>query len=169
VELPARYREFIEPFIAIARDHVEAGHGLVPLAFIANLESNRGVRVQVDTRDEAGKQRSARTIEKAAADMDADCIFTILEAWGLPTVMRPRYDELVERYGSITHCPFKVDAVNFILETRHGTWAGQAPIEPQGSEGTRRTFGEVALEQVEAGGEGQYAKLLPARRGPPLH
>jgi hypothetical protein len=161
--LPARYREFIEPFIALARGHVEAGHGLAPLAFVASFASNSGVPVQIDTRDDAGKESSARAIRQAAARLDADCVFTILEAWGLPRELAPRYDEFVGRYGSITDCPFRVDAVNFILETREGVWAGQVPIEPQ-RDGNRRTFGEVVLEHVDAGG---YAKLLPERHGDP--
>src|SRR5688500_18289723 len=139
LKLPARYRKFIEPFIAVARGRVEAGHGLRPFAFVASFGSDTSVPVQIDTRDDAGKQRSARAIEKAAADIDADCIFTILEAWGLPRDMRPRYDELVERYGSITNCPFKVDAVNFVLETRHGLWSGQVPLEPHAGDSSKRT------------------------------
>lgn len=161
MELPARYRQFIEVFISIARRHVEAGHGLVPFAFVHNFESDRGDPVELDTRDDEAKERTARAIEKAAAEADADCIFTIAQAWGLPKDKLPQYEEIVERYGSVTNCPFRVDAVNFILETRHGVWAGQVPIEVQGS---NRTFGEVALQYVKGGG-GRFARLLPARDG----
>ena len=162
MELPARYREFIERFISVARRHIEAGHGLVPFAFVANLVSDRGTPVQIDTRDDTGKERTASAIEKEAAELDADCIFTIMQAWGLPRDLRAQYDEMVERYGSITNCPYRVDAVNFILETRHGVWAGQAPIEPREGDERKRTFGEVTLQHMD-GGEGRFAKLLPGR------
>ena len=166
MELPAHGRKFIERLIAVARGHIEDGHSLVPFAFVANLASDRGTPVQIDTRDDAAKERTASAIEKEAAELDADCIFTIMQVWGLPRHMRAQYDEMVERYGSITNCPHRVDAVNFILETHHGVWAGQAPVEPHGSDGKKRTFGEVMLQHL-AGGEGRFGKLLPARKGHP--
>ena len=81
IELPARAREFIERLISVARGHIEAGHSLVPFAFIA---------------------------------------------------------------------------------TRHGVWAGQAPIEPDWSDEKKRTFGEVTLQRLEAG-IGRFGKLLPGK------
>lgn len=163
MQIPPRYREFIEPFISVARGHIENGHKLVPYAFVASFEKGAGVPVQIDTRNEEGKENSARAIAKAALEIDADCIFTIMEAWGLPRHMAPRYDEIVKRYGSVTNCPFRVDAVNFILETRHGVWAGQTPIEPRQGDGRKLTFGEVVLQYAD-GCESRYGKLLPARR-----
>src|SRR5262245_2306193 len=103
MELPARYRELIAPFIGVARVHIEIGRKLVPLAFVANFEKDTGVPVQIDTRDDDRKEKSARAITKAAAQLDADCIFSIMEAWGLPRNMASRYEEIVERYGSITN------------------------------------------------------------------
>ena len=165
MELPPRYREFIEPFIAVARGHLEAGRRLAPFAFVASFAKDTGVPVPIDTRDDEGKNRSAAAIRKAAAELDADCIFSIMEAWGLPSALKSQYDEIVERYGSITDCPFRIDAVNFVLETRHGVWTGQALVEPRGSDGKQRTFGEVALQYVEGGGG--FATLLPGREAHP--
>ena len=76
-------------------------------------------------------------------------------------------------YGAIANCPYKIDTVSFVLETRHGIWTAQLPITPKGPGKKKRTFGAVTLQFVD-GAEGRFAGLLlvpddAPSGGSPLH
>ena len=96
-----------------------------------------------------------------------------MEAWGLTKDKLHRHQEILDRYGAIANCPYKIDTVSFVLETRHGIWTAQLPIMPKGPSKKKRTFGAVTLQFVD-GAEGRFAGLLPVpddaqAGGAPLH
>lgn len=173
MEIPTSYREIIEPLIAKARGFLEAGESLSPFAFVGNFATKQILPILINTKDEDTKDRAALAIQTAAAEIDADFIFTIMEAWGLPKDKLPRYREILDRYGSIGNSPYKIDSVGFTLETRYGVWVAQPQLTPKGHSKKKRTFGEVTFQFADAA-KGRFAGLLPVRDdaasgGAPLH
>ena len=173
MEIPNSYREVIEPLIAKARGFLEAGESLSPFAFVGNFSTKQILPVLINTKDDDTKDRSAHTIQMAAAQINADFVFTIMEAWGLPKDKLPRYQEIRDRYGSLANSPYKIDTVGFTLETRYGMWVAQPQIKPKGHSKKKRTFGEVTFQYTNEA-EGRFAGLLPApddapSDGAPLH
>jgi hypothetical protein len=168
MELPQSYRKVIDPLVATARGFLEAGQSLVPFAFVGSFSDGQAIPIPIETGNDELKDRSAQMIQKAAADSNADFIFTIMEAWGLPKDKITRHQEILDRYGSISNCPYKVDTVSFVLETRYGIWTAQLPIMAKPPSKKKRTFGIVSLEFVD-GAEGRFAKLLPATDAPLTH
>ena len=120
MKLPSRYEELILPLVAKAKGFLEAGEDLSPLAFVGNFETKQTVPVLIDTASEDSKDASVRAISLMAVEIDADYVFNIMEGWGLPKGKLDRYQEIIERYGSVGASPYKIDTANFMLETRHG-------------------------------------------------
>lgn len=173
MEMPKSYREVIEPLIAKARTFLEAGQSLAPFAFVGNFSTKKIIPILINTKDDEAKDRSALDIQMAAAQINADFVFTIMEAWGLPKDKLHRHQEILDHYGSIANSPYKTDTVGFVLETRYGIWGAQLPLKPKGYSKKKRTFGEVTFQFVD-GVEGRFAGLLPVpgdapSDGPVLH
>lgn len=162
MDIPEKYREVIEPLIAKARGFVEAGEALAPIAFVGNFASKQILHVAIRTADDDAKDSSALAIRMAAAQLDADFIFTAIEAWGLPKDKIRRHEEVRERYGSIGNSPYRVSVASFIAETRYGIWAAQALLKPKGHSKKRRTFGDVTFRRMDSA-EGRFVGLLPVR------
>jgi len=166
MEIPNSYREVIEPLIAKARGFLEAGDTLSPLAFVGNFATKQILPILINTKDEETKDRAALAIQAAAAQINADFVFTIMEAWGLPKDKLPRYQEIRGRYGSLANSPYKIDTVGFTLETRYGIWVAQPLIKPKGHSKKKRTFGEVTFQYANQA-EGRFAGLLPVPEDAP--
>jgi hypothetical protein len=169
MKLPARYEELILPLVAKSRGFLEAGEALSPLAFIGNFETKQTIPVLIDTATEESKDAAARAISLMAAEMDADFVFNIMEGWGLPKDKMNKYQEIVERYGSIGASPYKIDTANFILETRHGVWGCQIPLKFKAPSKKRRTFALPVVFQFMDGTEGRFTGLLPKKDSGTLH
>ena len=173
MELPASYRKIIDPLIATARGFLETGQSLVPFAFVGSFSADQVIPIRINTGDNESKDRSAHAIQTAAAQVNADFIFTIMEAWGLPKDKLHRHQEFLDRYGAIANCPYKIDTVSFVLETLHGIWTAQLRITAKGASKKKRTFGAVMLQIVD-GAQGRFAGLLlvpddAPSGGSPLH
>jgi hypothetical protein len=91
-----------------------------------------------------------------------------MEAWGLPKDKMPRYQEIIDKYGSIGASPYKIDIVGFMLETRYGVWGCQVTLKPKGYSKKKRTFGNVELLFMD-GVEGRFVGLLPEVEKQSLH
>jgi hypothetical protein len=98
----------------------------------------------------------------AAAQLNADFVFTVMEAWGLPKDKIRRHVEIRERYGSIGNSPYRISVGSFILETRYGIWASQVLLKPKGHSKKRRTFGDATFLRMDSA-EGRFVGLLPVR------
>ena len=48
-------------------------------------------------------------VRMAAETLAADFVFIIMEAWGLPRDKMPRMDAIIDKYGSIAACPYRLD------------------------------------------------------------
>lgn len=159
-EIPDVYREAIAPLIGSARDIVEAGETLVTIAFVGNLARRALQVVAIDPVATRPKDEMVETIRATAVAQEADFIFTVMDAWALAPDQAHRYDEIIARYGSIGDSPYRIDIVNFSLETYQGTWMAQTQIEAP--EGGPRTFGEPAFRRYPRMA-GRFVALLPGK------
>ena len=171
MQLPPRYHEIIWPLIEKAKGFLERGENLSPFAFVGNFETDQVVPILIDTLDDSRKDASAIAIRLAAESMAADYVFTVIEGWGLPKDKLLKYEEIIERYGSIGASPYKIDTANFMLETRYGVWGAQVPLKFKAPSKKRRTFAAPAALVFMDGIEGRFAGLLPAKHeaGENLH
>ncbi len=169
MKLPSRYEELILPLVAKAKGFLEAGEDLSPLAFIGNFETKQTVPVLIDTATEESKDSSVRAIALMAAEIDADYVFNIMEGWGLPKDKMNKYQEIIERYGSVGASPYKIDTANFMLETRHGVWGCQVPLKFKAPSKKRRTFAAPVIFTFMDGAEGRFVGLLPRKEAGTLH
>lgn len=163
MQIPDSYRKQIEPLIAHARELLEKGETLAPLAFVGNLAKNDVIPVVIDDRTEEAKDQSAHTIHLTATVMEADFIFMLREAWKLPKKYMPRHEEIMAEYGSIGASPYAEDVAAFSLETTHGTWIASPFIKPKPPSKKRRTFGAVVFEHMPEI-QGRFTGLLPGKK-----
>ena len=163
MKLPDRYTELILPLIEKAKGFLAAGEALSPIAFVGSFESGQVIPIVIDTSNEEAKDNSALAIRLSADGIGADYVFTVMEAWGLPKDKLHRYEEIIERYGSIGASPWKIDTANFMLETRHGVWGAQVPLKFKAPSKKRRIFAAPLNLQFMDGAEGRFAQLLPAK------
>ena len=160
--VPTAYRTIIDPLIAVARDIIERGESLVPVAFVGNLTLGLTYPVMMSAASEEAKDNSAEMVRHLAEIHEADFVFVIMDAWGLPSDKVHRFQEIIERYGSIGASPYRVDLVTFSLETRHGLWMAQAEVKPKGASKRRRTFGVPEFRHFTEV-QGRFVHLLPQK------
>lgn len=158
--LPAPFVPLVESMMATARQSLENGEQLAPLAFIGRSTTGELFPVSIDAGDVESKDLSARQIRLTAAMVKADFVFSLMEAWALPKRLLGRHQEILDRYGSIGNSPHKEDVVSFSLETRQGVWVGSAAIKPKPPSKKKRTFGQVDFIYAD-GVEGRFVGLLP--------
>ena len=168
MQLPQAYLDIVLPLIERARSFVENGESLQAFAFVGNHASKQIVAILIDTQSEDTKDGSVEHIKAAAEQTQADFVFTIMEAWGLPKDKMPRYREIIDKYGSIGASPYKIDIAAFMLETRYGVWGCQMTLKPKGYSKKKRTFGKVELPFLD-GVEGRFVGLLPEVEKQSLH
>ena len=158
--LPAPFVPLVESMMETARQSLEKGEQLAPLAFIGRSATGELFPVSIDAGDVESKDLSARQIRLTAAMVKADFVFSLMEAWALPKRLLGRHQAILDRYGSIGNSPHKEDVVSFSLETRQGIWVGSAAIKPKPPSKKRRTFGQVDFIFAD-GVEGRFVGLLP--------
>jgi hypothetical protein len=161
---PQAYMDIIGPLIVKARDFLEDGDKLQPFAFVCNLTNRQVMPVMIHTGSGEGKDQSAREIESSAALLEADFVFTIMEAWALRPDKMPRMDAILEKYGSVGASPYALDVCTFLLETRHGMWVAQPTIKSKGISKKKRTIGVVEFRRYTEV-QGRFADLLPKKNG----
>jgi hypothetical protein len=159
--MPKAYWETIAPLIERARGFLEDGQNLEPIAFVGSFEKQAMTFVVLNTGDGDVKDASAEQVRRTAHREDADFVFTIMEAWGLPPEkVSGKYQAILDRYGSIAASPYAVDVVSFALETRHGSWVAQVPVKPKGISKRKKTFDEPRFRFFSETA-GRFASLLP--------
>lgn len=157
--MPDTYWETIAPLIDKARGFLEDGERLEPIAFVGSFEKGTVTFVLLNTGDGDVKDASAEQVRRTAHREDADFVFTIMEAWGLPPEKVAKYQAILDRYGSIAASPYAVDLVSFALETRHGSWVAQVPVKPKGISKRKKTFGKPHFRFFSETA-GRFASLL---------
>lgn len=161
-EIPEAYWEMIAPLIDRARVLLEDGESLRPIAFVGSPEKRTMGTVVLSTAEGDVRDSSAEQVRRAAYREDADFVFTIMEAWGLPPNKVDKYQAILEQYGSIEASPYAIDLVSFALETREGSWVAQVEVKPKGISKRKKTFGEPRFRLFPEP-EGGFAELLPQR------
>ncbi len=160
--IPTAYRTIIDPLIAVARDIAERGEQLVPVAFVGNLTTGLTYPVMMNAASDEAKDNSAEVVRHLAAIHEADFVFVIMDAWGLPPEKMARHQEIIERYGSIGASPYRIDVAVFSLETRHGLWVAQVQFRPKGVSKKKRTFGVPEFQHFTEA-QGRFVDLLPVK------
>ena len=80
---PESYLKTILPLIEVARGLLEKGETLAPIAFVGNFATGKTAQVLLESGNDAEKDRSALAIRLAADMLEADFVFSIMEAWSL--------------------------------------------------------------------------------------
>lgn len=160
--IPTAYWTIIDPLISVARDLVKQGEQLAPVAFVGNLTKRETYPVLLNASSAQAKDDSAELIRKLAAIHEADFVFVIMDAWGLPPDKAPRYEKIIERYGSIGASPYRIDLVTFSLETRYGLWMAQVEVKNKGVSKRRRTFAAPEFRHF-TDVQGRFVNLLPVK------
>lgn len=159
---PQAYMDIINPLIGKARGVLEAGEKLQAIAFVGNLTTKEVIPVMIQPGSGEDKDRSARTIQSAALTLDADFVFTIMEAWSLRPDKIPKMNAILDKYGSIGASPYAIDVCSFALETRRGVWVAQQQIKLKGISKKKRTIGIIEFRYFTEA-EGRFMHLLPKR------
>ena len=160
MQIPERYRRHIDPLISHARSLLENGETLAAIAFVGNLSKDEVIPVVLDDRSEDAKDNSTKAISMTASMMDADFIFQVREAWMLPQKYAARYEEILDKYGSVGGSPYAQDVVALSLETTHGTWIATCFIKPKPPSKKRKTFGQPVFDHMPEV-QGRFVGLLP--------
>jgi hypothetical protein len=160
--IPSSYLNLITPLIDTARGFIENGEPLAPFAFVGNLSGGGTFPVMLATGSDEEKDDSARTVKQLAELHQADFVFTLMEAWSLPPEHIDHFEEIIEQFGSIGESPYRLDVVSLALETRHGLWVAQIPIEPLPKAHGGRTFGQPLFQHFTSA-EGRFTDLLPVK------
>ena len=162
--IPENYCNFIAPLIDDARNQLENGATLAPMAYVGSFAAKACVPMRLQASSNESKDISALTIKQTAESLNADYIFMVLEAWTLRKDKVPQMDAILRKYGSIGASPYAVDVVSISLETRYGIWMAEVPIKPKGISKRKRTIGTPEFRHfAEAGG--RFVNLLPLKDG----
>lgn len=161
---PQAYMDIICPLIEKARGFLESGDKLQAIAFVGNLTTGSVIPVIVQPGSDQDKDQSARTIQSAALALDADFVFSIMEAWSLRSDKVMQTQAILDKYGSIGASPYAIDVCLLMLETRRGVWNAQQPIKPKGVSKKKRTIGTIEFRfYTEVAG--RFSNLLPDKFG----
>ena len=157
---PKAYMDIISPLINSARGFLESGEALQAFAFVRN----QVVSVMIQSGADAVKDQSASLIQSAALVLEADFVFTIMEAWSLRPDKVLQMDAILDKYGSIGASPYAIDVCSLALETKRGVWVAQPRIKPKGISKKKRTIGVVEFRfYTEV--KGRFTHLLPVKEG----
>lgn len=151
--------DIIGPLIDKAKFYLEAGEKLQPFAFVGNLTTKRIIPVMIQPESGEDKDRSARELQRSAMVLEADFVFTIMEAWSLRPDKVSQVDSIMDKYGSIGASPYAIDVCTFSLETRRGLWVAQPPIKPKGISKKKRTIQSVEFRYYTEA-EGRFMQML---------
>ncbi len=138
---PQAYMDIISSLIDKARELLEAGEKLQAIAFVGNLTSKEVIPVMIQPGSGEDKDQSALRIQSIASLLEADFVFTIMEAWSLRSDKISQMDSILEKYGSIGASPYTIDVCSLALETKRGVWVAQQKIKPKGISKKKRTIG----------------------------
>ena len=99
--MPEAYRTIVDPLIGTARQILERGESLVPVAFVGNPTTGETQPVMLGTGSAEQKDESAHLIRHLAHRLDADFVLVVMDAWLLPPEKIRGLEAIVERYWSI--------------------------------------------------------------------
>ncbi|MBC8740404.1 hypothetical protein F6X40_27485 [Paraburkholderia sp. UCT31] len=159
--IPAHLQPFVVNIVRQARANLEEDGHLVSFAFVGNSSIPEVIPIQFDTRSEQAKDAAAAHVRQVAEMSNADFVLLVQDAWGLPPSKMSQYREIVERYGSVSASPHRLDVAAFILETHSGFWFAQVPITAKGLSKKKRTFSAQVEFSRGGAADGRMTNFLP--------
>lgn len=157
--IPESYLNIINPIIDAARNFLEQGEDLRPIAFFGCFDSAMIVPIPINSSSEESKDASAEIMRLAALQIEADFVLVITEAWTMKASSKEEVEAVIDKYGSIGESPFAIEVVSFSLETVYGTWMAQEKIEAKGE---ARTIGIPDFHHFDEA-SGRFTHLLPQK------
>lgn len=163
------------PYLAVVANILEEvsarlkeGIRLPAMAYLINSERVVVDQINATFSDNRSKSFFAETVRQRASRKKAAAVLFIAEAHGLPDKMSNPRDTaaVIEQYGSVAKCPFKVDCLVVSLETRDGAWRGSAELRVGGTPSVNnpwpREFGQIHWAQMKSRSS-PFGPLLPAQ------
>lgn len=163
--MPAELNKFCDNLLRQARSKLLDNEELTGTAFVLNTRDKTYDTVILDQEDDAAKDASAALVRQVAQAAAADVVILLSEAWSLTPADLPRYEAILDQYGSLAAYPGHTEIVSLSVETRAGTWSGQAPIERKARS---RTLGPVVYTALspDTATRGRYTGFLAAPGAP---
>ena len=137
-------REMVEGIITKAREMLEADGILIPVGFVVKGRAVHIVFMQ-NFVGEAAKDSAAAYLSKMSADLGADMVVFVGEAW---SVTRPNVAE-ASKVVDVASEPDREEVVAFEVETWRGRVSGLAKQTRVSKHSA--TFGEVSWEETLSG------------------
>jgi hypothetical protein len=150
----------IETFVEITDSNLRKGNPFKALMVLINTKSHHAQTLSPDMKSAQTKDASVKFAKHVAKQMSADTMFLMSEAWSLSTKDLLRFEEILDRYGSIGSYPKRIDIAVFQLATDEGWFSATAPILRLPPSSKRRKLGLISwngADQV----EGSFAEILP--------
>ncbi len=167
--LPEEYRDLMRGFISTARRILEEGKPLQSLFFVGTLEPAKWEPIEIDTSTNEARLACAQHARQVAMVIGANFVVQVSEAWSVPAADVSRIEEVLERYGSVSKYPKRIEVASFVLETREGTFGATLPIRSKPPSKRKRTIGEPSFIAADEA-QGRFANILaPSSEGKVLH
>ena len=96
--MPEAYWKIVSPLIDKAKDFLENGETLAPVAFVGSFSSESVIPVLMESSSNEAKDSSALAIRLAAENLNADFIFLLMEAWSLRKDKLSQMDANMDKY-----------------------------------------------------------------------
>jgi hypothetical protein len=125
--IPKQYQSVVYAVMQGAREIFNAGNQVSAIVFLCKLDGKFFLPIALDCSSGSAKEKSAAKAAFIAKETQPDFVIMVSESWTIHTSdMTP--DQIIEKYGSISECPFKTECIHLSLETPEGTWLALAPI-----------------------------------------
>lgn len=160
--LPMPVAKIVKAAIDHTRAEMNEGHGVKPAAFVCNSDTGLLTVVIAHFEDESDKDAFSTAIQGQVKKIDADVVVLIAESWALPRELGvEKALALLDKYGSISACPERVEVVHISVETNNAYYISQPKIE-------NRSFGEPSFTKVGYGG-GRFTQFLSRSTNESVH
>ena len=139
--IPEPHHSQIARFIREADASIRNG-GEIPAALIlSNSKTGTKQVLILDMRTAPEKEASFGIARAISRRLGADTVFFMSETWTLTPEDRPRTNEILNRYGSLSAYPNRQDTASFMVGTLTGWYLAQCPIFTCKSKIARRKLG----------------------------
>lgn len=124
-----------------AREDMALGKQVPTIFFVINSLQRKFDIVAEHADDEMAKNISIVTVRQLAAELDADMVMMISEAWSLPEdTPLEKAKALYREYGAIEHMPEAIEMMVVYLQMRDTSFFGTAKIT---GSGLNKRYGEL--------------------------
>jgi len=125
--IPPAIADFVRHIFRVAVSLLREGKSLTSFAFIGSTTKRRMSQLRMDMSTDESKDVSAEAVRMIAEKEEADVIAIISESWTLPEEMNSKYEEIIEKYGSIGASPYRQEIVSLSV----GAYSGESITPPK--------------------------------------